>query len=152
MTHAYILDAVRTPRGRGKDKGALSGIHSQELLAQTLNRLMESSGVEPSHLDDVVVGGVESMSRVPMGSDRAGVDGNNPFLRERVVQVPQGISADLIATLEGISRAEIDAFALESQRRAARAQEEGRFDKSLFPVKDPAPAAPPVPRAADNFR
>ena len=199
MRQALIIDAVRTPRGRGKkDKGALSGIHPQELLAQTLNHLAERTGIDKSEVDDVVVGcvsqaedqganiarnsllaaewpqevtgvtlnrfcgsgsqavnfaaagvmsgqqdlvvagGVESMSRVPIGADRGGLDGNNHLLRDKVFQVPQGISADLIATLEGFSRADVDRFAAESQRRAAAAQEEGRFAKSLFPVKDPA--------------
>ena len=199
MPEAWILDAVRTPRGRGKkDKGALSGIHPQELFAQTLVQLAERTGIERKDVEDVVVGcvtqaeeqganvarnavltagwpqevtgvtlnrfcgsgsqavnfaaagvmsgqqdmvvggGVESMSRVPMGSDRAGLDGNNPQLRKTVFQVPQGISADLIATLEGFSREDCDALAAESQRRAGEAIAEGRFDKSLFPVKDPA--------------
>lgn len=198
MTTAYIIDAVRTPRGRGKaGKGALSGIHPQELLAQTLNYLVERAGIPKHDVDDVVIGcvtqageqgagiarnavltadwplqvtavtlnrfcgsglqavnfaamgimsgaqdvviggGVESMSRVPMGADGAGIDGNNPLLRQKHFQVPQGISADLIATLEGFSREDVDRFALESQRRAARAQKEGRFSKSLFPVKHP---------------
>lgn len=198
MTTAYIVDAVRTPRGRGKaGKGALSGIHPQELLAQTLNHLVERAGIPKHDVDDVVIGcvtqageqgagiarnavltagwplqvtavtlnrfcgsglqavnfaamgimsgaqdvviggGVESMSRVPMGADGAGIDGNNPLLRQKHFQVPQGISADLIATLEGFSREDVDRFALESQRRAARAQKEGRFSKSLFPVKHP---------------
>ncbi|MCS6805668.1 MAG: acetyl-CoA C-acetyltransferase [Acidobacteriota bacterium] len=198
MTTAYIIDAVRTPRGRGKaGKGALSGIHPQELLAQTLNHLVERAGIPKDDVDDVVIGcvtqageqgagiarnavltagwplqvtavtlnrfcgsglqavnfaamgvmsgaqdvviggGVESMSRVPMGADGAGIDGNNPLLRQKHFQVPQGISADLIATLEGFSREDVDRFALESQRRAARAQKEGRFSKSLFPVKNP---------------
>ncbi|HWN42897.1 MAG TPA: acetyl-CoA C-acyltransferase, partial [Thermoanaerobaculia bacterium] len=197
MADAYILDAVRTPRGRGKaGKGALSGIHSQELMAQVLNGLAERSGIDPAEVDDVVVGcvsqageqganvarnailaagwpvevtgvslnrfcgsglqavsfaamgvasgyqrlavagGVESMSRNPIGSDGAGQDGNNLHLRKRHHQVPQGISADLIATLEGFSREEIDAFALESQRRTARAEQEGRF-RSRIPVRDP---------------
>ena len=195
---AFIIDGVRTPRGRGKkDKGALSGIHPQELLAQTLGRLAEKSGADTADVDDVVVGcvsqvseqgaciarnsvlaaewpvempgvtlnrfcgsglqavnfaaqgimsgqqqlvvggGVESMSRVPMGSDQAGIDGNNLLLRKKHFQVPQGISADLIATLEGFSRADCDAFAAESQRRAALAVEGGWFDGSLFAVKDP---------------
>ncbi len=199
MTEAWILDAVRTPRGRGKkDKGALSGIHPQELLAQTLNRLAARTGIDTADVEDVVVGcvtqaeeqganiarnsvlaagwpqevtgvtlnrfcgsgcqainfaaagvmsgqqelavgaGVESMSRVPMGADRAGLDGHNLHLRGRVFQVPQGISADLIATLEGFSREDVDRFALESQRRAAAAQQAGCFDRSLFPVVDPA--------------
>ena len=199
MGDAWIIDAVRTPRGRGKkDKGALSGVHPQELMAQTLNRLSEKSGVSPEAVEDVVVGcvsqakeqgacvarnailaagwpddvtgvtvnrfcgsglqalnfaafgvmsgqqglvvggGVESMSRVPMGSDEAGLDGNNPHLRKKVVQVPQGISADLIATIEGIGRADVDRFAAASQAKAAVAQTEGYFAGSLFGVKDPA--------------
>ena len=199
MSEAWILDAVRTPRGRGKkDKGALSGIHPQELLAQTLNQLAERTGIDQGDVEDVVVGcvsqaeeqganlarnavlaagwpqevtgvtlnrfcgsgcqainfaaagvmsgqqelavggGVESMSRVPMGTDRGGLDGHNLHLRSRVFQVPQGISADLIATLEGFSREDVDRFALESQRRAQAAQEGGYFAGSLFPVRDPA--------------
>ncbi|MBV9773201.1 MAG: acetyl-CoA C-acetyltransferase [Gemmatimonadetes bacterium] len=199
MAEAYIIDAVRTPRGRGKrGKGSLTEIHPQELLAQTLNRLAERTGIERGDVEDVVVGcvsqvgeqganvarnavlaadwplhvtgvslnrfcgsglqavnfaamgvlsgvqelavggGVESMSRVPMGSDGGEGDGINPLLRNKHFQVPQGISADLIATLEGITREEVDAFALESQRRAARAQGECRFARSLFPVRDPA--------------
>jgi len=86
----------------------------------------------------VVAGGVESMSRVPMGSDGGGQDGGNERLRERVHQVPQGICADLIATLEGFSRADVDEVALVSQARAARAIEEGRFSRSLVAVKDTA--------------
>ncbi len=198
MAEAYVIDAVRTPRGRGKPgKGALSGIHPQELLAQTLNRLAEKTGLDTSAVEDVVVGcvgqvndqganiarnavlaagwplevpavslnrfcgsglqavsfavsgvaagfqdlvvagGVESMSRVPIGGDGAGADGHNPHLQDKHFQVPQGISADLIATLEGFSRDEVDRFALESQLRATRAQQECRFGQSLFPVVDP---------------
>lgn len=197
MRDVFIYDAVRTPRGRGKaNKGALSGIHPQELLAQSLNHLARKNELDQAQVDDVVVGcvtqageqgacvarnavlaagwpdsvtgvslnrfcgsglqavnfaamgiasgfqdcvvagGVESMSRVPMGSDNAMIDGHNLKLRERVFQVPQGISADLIATMEGFSRADVDAFALESQRRAAQAIEEDRFARSLFPVVD----------------
>jgi acetyl-CoA C-acetyltransferase len=76
------------------------------------------------------------MSRVPMGSDGGEGDGMNPHLRRKHPQVPQGISADLIATLEGFTREELDRFALESQRRAAEAQGECRFSRSLFPVRD----------------
>jgi acetyl-CoA C-acetyltransferase len=198
MANAYILDAVRTPRGRGKmGKGALSGIHPQELLAQTLNQLARRTGIEKRDVDDViagcvtqaneqganlarnavlaadwptevtgvtlnrfcgsglqavnfaamgvmtamqrlvVAGGVESMSRVPLGTDGAGLDGNNVHLRKTHFQVPQGISADLIASLEGFTREDVDLFAFESQRRAGLAQQEGRFTKSLFPVYDP---------------
>jgi acetyl-CoA C-acetyltransferase len=196
---ATIVDAVRTPRGKGKrGKGALTELHPQELFAQTLNHLATRSGVAPGDVGDVVVGcvsqigeqganiarnavlaagwpdevsattinrfcgsglqavnfaamavasgsmpvavggGVESMSHYSLGADGGGQDGGNLRLRERVHQVPQGISADLIASLYHISRAEVDAFALESQRRAAVAQRECRFSKSLFPVIDPA--------------
>ena len=198
MQSAYILDAARTPRGRGKaGKGALSGIHPQEILAQALNRVLEKGGVDAAEVDDLVIGcvsqageqganvarnaqlaagwpiettavslnrfcgsglqainfgamgvgsgfqklvvagGVESMSRVPMGADGAGTDGDNLTLRKKHFQVPQGISADLIATLEGFSREDVDRFAVESQQRAARALEECRFSKSVFPVVDP---------------
>jgi acetyl-CoA C-acetyltransferase len=95
----------------------------------------------------VVAGGVESMSRVPMGSDRrapggnpdrGGVgDGGNEHLHKHIRQVPQGISADVIATLEGISREEVDAFALTSQTKAAAAIADCRFARSLIPVRDP---------------
>jgi acetyl-CoA C-acetyltransferase len=199
MPAGYIIDAVRTPRGRGKKgKGSLTEIHPQELLAQTLNRLADRTGIERADVEDVVVGvvsqvgeqggniarnavlaagwplhvsgvslnrfcgsglqavnfaamgvlsgaqdlvvggGVESMSRVPMGSDGSGADGQNPLLRQKHFQVPQGISADLIATLEGFTREELDQFALESQQKAAEAQRECRFSRSLFPVVDPA--------------
>lgn len=129
--------------------------------ATTLTRAC-GSGLEAIHMavngvlagahQVVLAGGVESMSRVPMGSDtaritdgsgsdgadRSGVgDGGNPHLRRRVRQVPQGISADLIATLEGFSRADVDAFALRSQQQAAVAIREGRFARSLVPVRDP---------------
>ncbi|MDB4946141.1 MAG: Acetyl-CoA acyltransferase [Labilithrix sp.] len=198
MSTSYIIDAARTPRGRGKaGKGALSSIHPQELFAQVLNALVKRTGFSPEQVDDVLVGcvsqageqganiarnavlaagwpieisgasvnrfcgsglqtvnlaamgvgsgaqdlvvagGVESMSRVPMGSDGGGVDGNNDLLRQRFFQVPQGISADLIATLEGFSRQELDAWALRSQKKAAEAQETHRFDRSLFPAVDP---------------
>lgn len=197
MATAYIIDAVRTPRGRGKiGKGALSHIHPQELLAQTLNYLALRTGIETRDVEDVVAGcvtqakdqgadiarmavlaagwpdevtgvalnrfcgsgvqavnfaamgvmsgmqhlvvggGVESMSRVPINAEGSNNDGNNEHLRKKLFQVPQGISADLIASLEGFSRQDVDQFALQSQRRAALAQQEGRFAKSLFPVRD----------------
>lgn len=198
MSNAYILDAVRTPRGRGKPgKGSLTAIHPQELLAQTLNQLAQRAGIDKQEVDDVVVGcvsevqeqganiarnallaadwplevtgvtlnrfcgsglqavnfaamgvlsgmqhlvvggGVESMSRVPMGSDEGEGDGKNPHLRKKLMQVPQGISADLIASIDGFTRDEIDRFALLSQQRAAHAQQAGYFEKSLFSVRDP---------------
>lgn len=196
MNTAYILDAVRTPRGRGKkDKGALSGIHPQELLAQAMNRLAEKSGLDKKAVEDVIVGcvsqaqeqganvarnavlaagwpeevsavslnrfcgsglqavgfaamgvasgaqdlvvagGVESMSRVPMGADMGGIDGHNELLKKKVIQVPQGISADLISTIEGFTREDVDKFAVESQKKAAAAIADNRFAKSLFAVK-----------------
>jgi len=196
---SFILDAARTPRGRGKaGKGALSGIHPQELLAQVLGALATRTPLALDEIDDVIVGavsqageqganiarntvlaagwpieisavslnrfcgsglqainfaamgvasgamdlvvagGVESMSRAPMGSDGGGVDGGNIRLRERFFQVPQGISADLIATQDGYKREELDALALLSQKNAARAIEENRFGKSLFAVTDPS--------------
>ena len=200
MGNAFIIDAVRTPRGRGKkDVGALSGVHPGELLGQTLDVLVERTGVHAADIEDVVMGtvsqvgeqgsciarnavlassripvevsgvslnrycgsglqavnfaamgvmagaqglaiggGVESMSRVAMGSDGAGMDGNNLALRQKHFQVPQGISADLIATREGFTRAQLDEFALASQHKAEAAQKEGRFARSIFPVKDPA--------------
>ena len=198
MSTSYIIDAMRTPRGRGKaGKGALSGIHPQELLAQVLIALQQRAQLDPHDVDDVMVGavsqvheqggniarnavlaagwpdqvsgvslnrfcasglqavnfaamatasgamdlavagGVESMSRVPMGADGAGQDGGNIHLRERVFQVPQGISADLIATLEGFRREDIDEIALRSQRNAAQAIEDRRFARALVPVTNP---------------
>src|SRR5256885_7898160 len=198
MNASYIIDAARTPRGRGKQgKGALSGVHPQELFAQVMNALLQRGKFDAGEVDDVMVGcvsqvgeqganvarnavlaagwpcevsavslnrfcgsglqaihfgamgvasgamdlvvagGVESMSRVPMGSDGGGQDGDNLHLRQRVFQVPQGISADLIATLEALSRDEVDAVALRSQKNAALAIDTGRFTKSLVPVRDP---------------
>ena len=199
MNPSYILDAARTPRGRGKaGKGALSSVHPEELMAQVLRALVARGSVaDAATVDDViagcvsqvgeqganiarnavlaagwptevsattvnrfcgsglqavsfaamavasgaadlvVAGGLESMSRVSMGSDGGGQDGNNLALRERFFQVPQGISADLIATREGFSRADVDGFALRSQLRAARAVEEKRFARSLVPVVGP---------------
>ena len=87
-------------------------------------------------VDGGIGGGVESMSRVPMGSDEAMIDGLNMKLRKRLFMVPQGISADLIATREGFTRADIDNFALQSQQKAARAIEGKRFASSLFAVKN----------------
>ena len=165
MGEAWIIDAVRTPRGRGKaGVGALSGEHPQELLSQCLNALRDRNGLEVRDVEDVVAGcvsafgeqgadiarnavlnagwpvdsasgvtlnrfcgsgqqavnfaamgvmagqqdlviggGIESMSRVPMGSGGGGLDGDNPHLAAQHPMVPQGISADLIATLEGFT-------------------------------------------------
>ena len=197
MAETWIIDCVRTPRGRGKkETGALRDIHPQELFAQSLNALVRRNGFDPKEVEDVVVGtvsevgeqggciarmsvlaagwpveatgvslnrfcgsgqqavnfaamgvmsgqqdlviggGVESMSRVPMGADQSGLDGHNRHLRELHPLVPQGVSADLIATLEGFSREDVDRFALESQRRCKLAMDNGYFAKSLVPVQD----------------
>src|SRR5580698_213875 len=87
-------------------------------------------------IDGGIGGGVESMSRVAMGSDGAALDGNNEKLRAKLFMVPQGISADLIATREGFSRNDVDGFALHSQQKAAAAIEGKRFDRALVPVKN----------------
>ncbi len=198
MGNAYILDAVRTPRGKGKASGGLHEIHPQELLATCLKALPKRVDFDPAEVEDVVAGcvtecgdqggamgrfavlaaawpntvtgvalnrycgsgqqavnfalmgcgsgfqelavggGVESMSRVPMGADKHGLVGHNLHLRELHPLVPQGISADLIAATEGFSRADCDRWALRSQQHCATAQREGRFKKSLIDVKDAA--------------
>ena len=119
----------------------------QEVTGVSLNRFCGSGlqgvnfalmGVMSGQQDLVVGGGVESMSRQPIGSDGAGLDGNNPDLRELHPMVPQGISADLIATLEGFTREALDGYAAESQARAATAMQAGRFARSIVPVQDKA--------------
>ena len=195
MTEAYIFDAVRTPRGKGKKDGALYSVKPVQLIAGLLNALQTRNDLDTSQVDDivlgcvtpvgdqgadiaktaamvadwdvsvagvqlnrfcasgleavnmgamkvrsgfedlVVVGGVESMSRVPMGSD-GGAWVMDPETNIHTNFVPQGIGADLIATLEGFSRADVDAFALRSQQKAARASADGSFAKSLVQVTD----------------
>ena len=112
----------------------------------TLNRFCGSAqqaitvaamGVGSGHQDLVVAGGVESMSRWNLTVGSATIDGGNPAFRERFPTVPQGISADLIATIEGFSRTDVDAFAAKSQQRAAAAIEEGRFNRGIIPVVGP---------------
>jgi acetyl-CoA C-acetyltransferase len=117
----------------------------EEVTGFTINRFC-GSGLEAVNSiaakigagfsDSGIGGGVESMSRVPMGSDGAMLDGLNEKLRKRMYLVPQGISADLIATREGFSRTDVDKFALASQQKAARAIEEKRFANGLFAVKN----------------
>ncbi len=196
MPEAYIYDAVRTPRGRGREDGSLNTVRPVELLASPLAALPERTGLDPALIEDVaagcvtqtgeqgacvarfallaagypeqvpgvthnrfcgsgleainhgaamvasgfqrwtVAGGVESMSRVPMGAD--GGAWWDTATQWSIGAVPQGISADLIATMNGFSRDDVDSFALESQRRAAAAQAAGAFDRSLVPVLDPA--------------
>jgi acetyl-CoA C-acetyltransferase len=195
VSEAWIVDGVRTPRGKGKPSGALHGVHPQELLAQMLRAVVDRTGLDPADVADVVIGngdqrddhgddiarsavlaagwpvtvpgvslnrfcgsgqqavtfgatgimagwqqvvvagGVESMSRYQRRS--ATLDGGNAALTERYPLVPQGISADLIATREGFRREHLDAFALRSQENAAKAIVEGRFDRSIVPVTDP---------------
>lgn len=195
MTEAYIFDAVRTPRGKGKKDGALYSVKPVQLVAGLLDALQVRNDLDTSQVDDivlgcvtpvgdqgadiaktaamvadwdvsvagvqlnrfcasgleavnlgamkvrsgfedlVVVGGVESMSRVPMGSD-GGAWVMDPQTNIHSNFVPQGIGADLIATLEGFSRADVDSFALRSQQKAARASADGSFAKSLVPVAD----------------
>jgi acetyl-CoA C-acetyltransferase len=117
----------------------------EEITGVTVNRFC-GSGLEAINMiagkigagfiDAGIGGGVESMSRVPMGSDGAMIDGLNEKLRKRLFMVPQGISADLIATREGFTRADVDNFALTSQQKAARAVEEKRFERGMFAVKN----------------
>ena len=195
MADAYIYDAVRTPRGRGKKDGSLHGITALSLAVQVLQALRDRNDLDTALVEDVILGcvmpvgeqgadiartavltagyaettpgvqinrfcasgleacnmaaakvisgeaemaiggGVESMGRVPMSSD-GGAWPVDPASAFETYFVPQGISADLIATLHGFSRADVDAFAVESQKRAARAWAEGRFAKSVLPVKD----------------
>ncbi len=196
MGDAFVVDVVRTPRGKGRPDGALHDVHPQELLAQCLRALEARVGFDPGEVDDViagngilggdhdavgrlatllagwpesvpgltvnrfcgsaqqaitlaamgvasgyqdlvVAGGVESMSRWGRAAGSATIDGDNPDFRARFPTVPQGISADLIATVEGFTRDDVDAFAVESQRRAAVAMHEGRFDRGIVPVTGP---------------
>ncbi len=194
MPEAYIFDSIRTPRGRGKDTGALYTVRPVELLAQALRAVRDRNHLDTRKIDDVVIGcvtqageqgtciarfaaleagydfdapgvtvnrfcgsgleavnhaaamvasgyhelvvagGVESMSRAKMGSDGGMMF--DPTTQWHVGSVPQGISADLLATLRGISRSDVDLFALESQKRAARAIERKAFRRSLVPVLD----------------
>jgi acetyl-CoA C-acetyltransferase len=191
---AWIFDAVRTPRGRGKENGSLYGVKPLDLLSGVLVALRDRNGLDTTQVDDVVVGcvtqvgdqgaciartavltagystdapgvtlnrfcasgleavnhaaamvasgfhelviagGVESMSRVKMGSDGGALF--DPQVIFEVGAVPQGISADLLATLRGVTRTEADAFALESQRKAVAAIDAGAFRRSLIPVTD----------------
>ena len=195
MTEAYIYDAVRTPRGKGKKSGSLHEITSLSLATQVLQAIRDRNELDTSKVDDVVLGcvspvgeqgadiarvavlnaeyaettagvqidrfcasgleacnmaaakvmtgeadmaiggGVESMSRVPMGAS-GGAWSSDPQVALKTYFAPQGIGADTIATKYGFSRDDVDAFAVESQKRAATAWKEGRFAKSIVPVKD----------------
>ncbi|MDP1687042.1 acetyl-CoA C-acetyltransferase [Hydrogenophaga sp.] len=195
MSEAFLFDAVRTPRGKGKKDGSLHEVKPIDLLAGVLTHLQQRNGFDTAAVDDVVMGvvspigeqgsviakvaalkagwdwrcsgvqlnrfcasgleavnmaamkvksgwedlvvagGVESMSRVPIGSD-GGAWAQDPATNSDTLFVPQGIGADLIATLEGFSRDDVDAFALESQKRAAAARAAGYFKGSIVPVTD----------------
>ncbi|AMO67261.1 acetyl-CoA C-acetyltransferase [Zhongshania aliphaticivorans] len=193
--HAYIYDAVRTPRSKGKKDGSLHEVKPIDLGASLLKSLQARHDLDTAYVDDVVMGcvgpvgeqgsdvakmivqnagwdesvpgvqldrfcasgleavnfaaqkiasgwedlvvagGVESMSRVPMGSNGGAMVGDTAF-QLKIGFVPQGIGADVIASIEGWSREDVDAFALESQRRAAFARDNGYFDRSVVPVLD----------------
>ena len=195
MTDAFIFDAVRTPRGKGKADGSLHEITPVSLATQVLGAIRDRNEIDTADIDDAafgcvspvgeqgavitrsailnagfsettagihvnrfcasgleavniaaskvkageadltIGGGVESMSRVPMGSD-GGAMATDPAVAFKSYFVPQGISADLIATKYGFSRDDVDAYAVESQKRAAKSWEENRFAKSIVPVKD----------------
>ena len=195
MPEAYIYDAVRTPRGKGKSSGALHEITALSLGTQVLQAIRDRNNLDTSKVDDVVFGcvspvgeqggdiariavlnadyaettagvqvdrfcasgleacnmaaskvmtgeadmaiggGVESMSRVPMGA-AGGAWSSDPQIALKSYFTPQGIGADTIATKYGFSRDDVDAFAVESQRRAAQAWKEGRFKNSVVPVRD----------------
>lgn len=195
MSEAFVFDAIRTPRGKGKKDGSLHEVKPINLLAGVLRDLQARSDFDTAAVDDIVMGvvspigeqgsvlpkvaalkagwdwrcsgvqlnrfcasgleavnmaamkvksgwedlvvagGVESMSRVPIGSD-GGAWAQDPETNSETLFVPQGVGADLIATMAGFTRADVDAFALESQRRATQARAEGRFAGSIVPVKD----------------
>ena len=195
MTEAFIYDAIRTPRGRGKAGGALHEVDPITLVAGLLTALQARHDLDTRLVDDVVLGcvqprqeqggdiartavlmagwdsqvpgtqinrycgsaiesvalaaqkvmsgwenlvlagGVESMSRVRMGG-APGASDTLPDLSFKLRQLPTGVAADLIASLDGVTRAEVDAYALRSHQRAAAAQKEGRFQRSIVPVTD----------------
>jgi acetyl-CoA C-acetyltransferase len=142
-----IVMGCVTPIGeQGADIAKMAALYAgwdDQVSGQQINRFC-ASGLEAINLaamkiasgweDLVVAGGIECMSRVPMGSD--GGVAYDPEWNAKILFVPQGISADLIATLGGFSREDVDKFALDSQQKAAAAQEKGFFDKSVVPVRD----------------
>ena len=195
MAEAFIYDAVRSPRGRGKADGSLHEVTALNLAAQTLAAVKDRNKLDPALVDDVVLGcvdpvgeaggdiaraaalvagfgdgvpgiqinrfcasgldavnfaaaqimsgqhemtiggGVESMSRIGIGAS-GGAWPVDPSIAVATYFLPQGISADLIATKYGFSRDDVDAYAVESQKRAAKSWEEGRFKNSVVPIKD----------------
>jgi len=115
---------------------SVAGVQLDRFCASGLEAVNTAAAkVRSGWTDLVVAGGVEAMSRVPMGSSGGAMFSDPKFALDNL-SVPQGIGADLIATLDGYSREDVDAFAMESQRRAAHARDSGYFDKSVVPVKD----------------
>ena len=195
MAEAYIYDAVRTPRGKGRATGTLHEVTALSLATQVLEAIRDRNCLDTAKVDDVyfgcvtpigeqgsditriavlnagydesvagvqvdrfcasgleacniaaakvksgeadlcIGGGIEAMSRVPMGSN-GGAWASDPSFALKSYFVPQGISADIIATKHGFSRDDVDAYAVQSQQRAAKSWSEGRFKKSIVPVKD----------------
>ncbi|WP_448222134.1 acetyl-CoA C-acetyltransferase [Gordonia iterans] len=130
---AVIARTAALTSGLGQD---VPGTQINRFCASGLEAVNLGAAKVASGFDELVIaGGVESMSRVPMGSDGGALFMDPATAYDNYI-APQGIGADLIATIEGFSRDDVDAFAAESQRRAAAAWEEGRFDKSVLPVKD----------------
>ncbi|MBK9071715.1 MAG: acetyl-CoA C-acetyltransferase [Myxococcales bacterium] len=152
LTKSDVQDVVIGCVTQAQEQGAciarnavIAAQWPENVTGTTVNRFCGSGlqainfsamGIGSGFQDCVIAGGVESMSRVPMGTDVMSLDGNNMKLRERLFMVPQGISADLIATKYGFSRADVDAFAASSQQKAATAIEEKRFAKGMFAVKN----------------
>src|ERR687898_69381 len=136
-SEALIVEAVRSPIGRRN--GALAGTRADELAGQVLNGLVERVGLEPGQVDAVISAGVEMMSRVPMGSNGGDVSDR---LHERWQIVPQGISAEVIADEWNISREELDAYSLESHRRAIAASDAGKFEREIVPIELPGELQP----------
>ncbi|WP_018636309.1 thiolase family protein [Parafrankia elaeagni] len=196
MAEAVIIDAVRSPMGKGKPGGALSSLHAVDLLAQVLQALVNRSGLDPGLVEDVLIGcvsqggeqaacpgrmawlaagfpdhvpavtidrrcgssqqaahfaahgvaagaydiviagGIESMSRVPMGSARMGADPYGPLVNERYAPglVPQGVAAELVTARWKLGREDLDAYAVASHARASAAAADGHFDREIVPV------------------
>src|ERR1044071_4312327 len=151
MADAFIYDAIRTPRGRGKADGSLHEVTALNLAAQTLAAVKDRNELDPALVDDVVLGCVDPVGEAGGDIARAaslvaglgdGVPGVqiNRFCASGLDAVnfaaAEGISAELIATKYGISRDDVDAYAVESQKRAAAAWDGGRFKNSVMAVKD----------------
>ncbi|MFJ8816562.1 thiolase family protein [Amycolatopsis thermoflava] len=197
MDDAVIIDAVRSPMGKGKPGGALSGVHPADLLGQVVKALLRRADLDPGVVDDfmvgcvsqageqsgnigrmawlgaglpehvpsvtierkcgssqqaldfaaqsvmagandvVVVGGVESMSRVPMGCARIGMDPYGPAVTDRYAPglVSQGVAAELVAARWKLSRSELDAYAVRSHALAAKAADDGAFGGEIVPIE-----------------